>query len=139
MEYLSELYRACGIAVVAVICIAVIGKGSQSAALALRIGAGVMLFGIFAALLGRCLDEISGVLQTLGASIGGAQSAIKLMLKAAGVAMVSRFCADICRDCGESSLASGVESVGRAVMMAMCIPVIADVLGVAADLLEMGG
>jgi stage III sporulation protein AD len=138
MEYLNELYRACGIAVVAVVCIAVVGRTSQTATLALRLGAGVLLFSIFVMLLGKSVAEINVVLGSLGSGSGSTQVALSVMLKAAGVAVVSRFCADVCRDCGESSLASGVESVGRAVMIAMCIPIVADVLKLAADVLERG-
>lgn len=138
MEYFDELMKACGIAVIAVVCIAVVGRISDTAALALRLGGGVALFAAAIALLGENMTALKAAIGTVSGSDGAVGEAFSLMLKALGIALVSKFCSDICRDCGESGMANGVESVGRMVMIGLCIPVLADILSFAADVLERG-
>ena len=59
------------------------------------------------------------------------------MMKALGVTLISKLCSDICRDCGDTSLANGIDGVGRAVILSMCIPVISEILGYATEILSM--
>ena len=52
--------------------------------------------------------------------------------------IICKLCADICRDCGESSLASGIEGAGRIAIISLCIPVIGELMRLALKILEMG-
>ena len=138
MEYFDELLRACGIAVLCVICIAVAGRLSDAAALALRLGGGVVLFGIMMLLLEENISSLKAALESVGGTDGSVHTAFSTMLKALGVALISKLCSDVCRDCGEGTIANGVDSVGRMAMIALCIPIISDILDFAADVLERG-
>ena len=138
MEYFEHLMKGCGIAIIAVVCITVVGKLSDSAALTLRIGGGVALFAVAVLLLGENISAIESTISAVTRFDGTVGEAFSLMLKALGVALVSKLCSDICRDCGESTMANGVEAVGRIAIIGMCIPVIADILSFASDVLERG-
>ena len=50
------------------------------------------------------------------------------VIKALGIAVLTQICADICRDFGEGSVASGVELVGRLQILLLCIPLIEKLL-----------
>ena len=50
------------------------------------------------------------------------------VIKALGIATLTQICADICRDCSESSVASGVELIGRLEMLVLCFPMIEKLL-----------
>ena len=50
------------------------------------------------------------------------------LIKALGVALSVEICADICRDAGENSLASKLETVGKAELLALAIPLIGELL-----------
>lgn len=133
MNAFEVVTRACGVGVLAALCLALIGKQSGGYGMAIRIGGATLLFGILAALL-------SGAIETLGeltvlADSSYAQEGYSVMLKGLGVALLSRFCADICRDCGESGLASGVESVGRTVIFSLSIPMLVDAIRLAGSAL----
>lgn len=52
-----------------------------------------------------------------------------MVLKALGTAFLVQICADICRDSGEGSLASGVELIGKLEILLLCIPLLEDILG----------
>ena len=51
-----------------------------------------------------------------------------MIIKALGIAILAQICADICRDCGEGSVASGVELVGRLEILVLCFPLIEKLL-----------
>lgn len=48
---------------------------------------------------------------------------IKILLKALGLSVTAQLAADICRDCGEQTLAAAVETVAKLSVLLMAIPV----------------
>lgn len=60
---------------------------------------------------------------------------IGVLLKIIGIAYVSQFAAEICRDAGESSLASKVELGGRVMILAAALPAAISLLDMVAALL----
>ena len=136
MDVFSVVLRACGIGIIAAICIVVVGQMSVGYAAALRIGGALILFGLFLFLLGGAIDSMSELMLDgeQGEKISGA---LGTMLKALGIALICRFCADMCRDCGEGTLAGAVESVGRIAIFALSVPIMLEIIGVAKQMLEM--
>jgi len=57
-----------------------------------------------------------------------------LLFKAVGVSLLCGTAADICRACGEGSLANGVESAGKAVIVLLSLPVVKYLLDAAIQL-----
>ena len=57
------------------------------------------------------------------------------MLKALGMALVSKLCADVCRDSGETALAGGVESAGRIAILVLSLPTFAKILALVGEML----
>lgn len=47
---------------------------------------------------------------------------LKILLKALGIAVTAQLAADICRDCGEQSLASAVETTAKLSIVLMALP-----------------
>ena len=63
----------------------------------------------------------------------------EIILKGLGIVILTQICADICRDSGEGTLASNIETVGKLELLLLSIPLIEEILGTAKTLLEMGG
>lgn len=57
------------------------------------------------------------------------------ILKALGIAFLTQICADICRDCGEGSVASGVEIVGKMEIVLLCIPMLERILALVQEVI----
>ena len=57
------------------------------------------------------------------------------VIKALGVAILSQVCADICRDLGEGSAASGVELIGRIEILLLCVPMLETVISTVGEVL----
>ena len=62
-----------------------------------------------------------------------------LLFKALGIAVLTQICAQMCRECGEGGIASGVELVGKIEILLLCIPLIEELLSLAQELLQIGG
>ena len=58
------------------------------------------------------------------------------VLKALGIALLTQICADICRDFGEGSAASGVELIGRIEIILLCIPMFESVIATVGEVLS---
>ena len=129
------MLRVCGIAVLCLVCVLAVGRTSPTAAVGLRIGGGLLIFGVIAVMLKDSIDLLRGMTALVHEKGQTVTEALGLMLKALGIAFISKICADVCRDCGEGMLAGGVESAGRIAIISMCIPVVSEILTYATDLL----
>ncbi len=134
MDVFSILMRACGIALLASVCLMVVGKLSGTYGSVLRIGASLLIFGIFVSILETVVGTLKDAISFESES-SFASRAFGVMLKGLGIALVGRFCSDICRDCGEQTLANGVESVGRIAIFALSVPMLVEILSFAYELL----
>ena len=61
------------------------------------------------------------------------------LLKALAIAILTQICADMCRECGESSMANGVELIGKMEILILALPLMEAILELANDLLALGG
>ena len=97
--------------------------------------ASVVLFGIAA--IGAASPLVT-YLATLFDQSGTAPYAA-VVLKALAIALLTQFCAEICRECGETAAASGIELTGKIEILLLCLPLINEILLLAEELLQMGG
>ncbi|MHC1694314.1 MAG: SpoIIIAC/SpoIIIAD family protein [Eubacteriales bacterium] len=65
----------------------------------------------------------------------GISDYFKILVKAAGIAVLCSCAADICRGAGESGIASAVETAGRLSILVMSLPVLKSILSLGAELL----
>ena len=63
----------------------------------------------------------------------------QLLFKALGIAILTQLCSDVCRECGESGIAGGVELTGKLEILMLCIPLMEELLKTARALLTAGG
>ena len=99
----------------------------------IRIGV-VILFGLAAL---RAGAPLVGYLASL-TELSGTDEYAKLLFKALGIALLSQICADICRECGETAAANGVEWTGKVEILLLCLPMIHEILDLAQALLTLG-
>jgi stage III sporulation protein AD len=127
----NELVRICGIGIICALGVVLLkGIGSSQALLLRLLGVSVIFgAGVFAAY--DILQKTTGAvdLSALG------EYTVR-MTKTLGLAMLTGFSADICRDCGENTVAAGVETVGNVCILSLCIPLFSELIGYAQALLE---
>lgn len=99
-----------------------------------RIGA-VILFCIF---LLSSIEPLLTFFSDLSTRAGTSQY-LETILKGLGIVILTQIASDICKDSGEGTLAGHIETVGKLELLLLCVPLIGEILGVAEQLLKMGG
>lgn len=70
-------------------------------------------------------------------SVGFSNDYMDTIVKVVGIAVVTQFTADICRDSGQIALAQQVEYSGKIIMAVICIPIATAILEVAVKIVEI--
>lgn len=76
-------------------------------------------------------------LKLLGESGVGAHA--ELLLRGLGIAWLTHYAAEVCRESGENGVASGVELAGRVELLLLALPLCREILALAERLLSAGG
>lgn len=87
---------------------------------------------ILAVILARCLTAAAPLLEELRLLFeqAGMETAyMAVLLRTTGAALVTRFCADLCKDGGSQALASAVETAGAIASLAIAMPLLEAVVG----------
>lgn len=91
--------------------------------------AAVLLFGTAVSELLPVMREVSEM-----ANGSGVGKWMAVMMKTLGIAVVVQFGADICRDSGETSIASKLEMVGKAEIILLALPLMRELIALAVRL-----
>ena len=76
-------------------------------------------------------DTLSGIitlLQDLANKTNVSSNFLKILLKITGIAILTEFAVSICKDSGESAIASKVDIGGKVIIISMSIPIIQALL-----------
>ena len=91
----------------------------------------VLTAAILAVVLARCLTLAAPVVEELRALFdrAGVDSAhVSILLRTLAAALVTRLCADLCRDGGSQALASAVETAGAVAVLVITLPLVRAVV-----------
>ncbi len=77
-------------------------------------------------------DAVSEIF-SLGESVSIDNALLKILLKALGLCLVAQIASDICKDCGESALSTGVELAGKLSIVIMALPVAAQLIEISLE------
>ncbi|MCM1114423.1 MAG: stage III sporulation AC/AD family protein [Clostridium sp.] len=98
----------------------------------LTVAASILLFGL---IINDFFDVINSI-DGLSSNLGNIKSYINLMIKILGIAIVSQFVIDLCKDSGENALASQTELASKIIILIMIMPLFNTVLNVVTGLLK---
>ncbi|MCI8387652.1 MAG: hypothetical protein HFE63_04210 [Clostridiales bacterium] len=125
------MIKYCGIALCALAAILILkGQKSEFSGI-VTLAAAVILFGIAAA-------EFYPTLKLLNELISGTsfEGYMSTLVKALGITLAVQFSAELCRDAGESAIASKLELVGKAEILLLCLPLINELISLAAGFMK---
>lgn len=92
----------------------------------------LLLTAILAVALAQCLRLAAPVLEEVRALFeraGIEASYVSVLLRTTAAALVTRLCADLCRDGGSQSLATAVETAGALAVLLIALPLLRAVTG----------
>lgn len=81
------------------------------------------------------LAEILGILSSLGSKSGIDSKYILILFKITGIAYLTEYAMNICKDSGESAIASKIELGGKILMIYMSLPIILALIEVITNIL----
>jgi stage III sporulation protein AD len=122
---MSILIKIAAVAVTGTVLGLVIRKNSPEMALMLTVS--LALIALYLA-----FDTIKGITDFVRSLTDAAKispAVMAIVLKTIGVSIVTRLSADVCRDAGQSSVASGIELAGAFTALYISLPLFKTVIG----------
>ena len=117
-------------AVFAAVCGALLKRGQKEIALLFSLAAAVLVF--------LCiLPQIETLTSTFRewAELSGMPEVFGALLKALGIVLIGRITADLCKDAGESAIASGVELAVKTAVLLTALPLLNRLLSLLQEVL----
>ena len=125
--------KICAICVISALVYVIVNNMSGSVSFAVKLCAIVLVGGTVAVMIEPVISRIYE-LSELGEGI---REYADIVVRAVGVAILAHLCADICRDCGENSVASGVIIAAKVEIVILCLPLVEKIISYGTDILEM--
>ena len=110
--------------IIAVILSATIKAQRPEIALQVNIITGIIIFLVVAVKLSVVIEFIEDFSKKADIDF----TYITILLKIVGIAYIAEFGAEVCKDAGESSIASKIELAGKVTIMILSVPIISSLL-----------
>lgn len=119
-----EIIKIVGIGLISLVIIMLLKQYKPEFAIYASILAGIIILALV-------MDKLTGIINLIN-SIANKASVntkfIALLMKITGIAFLSEFAVSICKDSGESAIASKIELGSKIVIISMSIPIITSLL-----------
>lgn len=119
-----EIVQIIGIALVSVFMIVLLKQYKPEFVIHISILAGVLIFFLIVPKLAAVLELLNNFTDKLGVN----SQFFGILLKITGIAYLGEFATNICKDSGETAIASKVELGAKVIIIAMSIPILGSVL-----------
>lgn len=119
-----DIIKIIGIGLIALIIIVILRQYRPEFAMYISLGAGILIL----ALVATKLSGIIEVLKSLASKTAINNEFLVLLIKITGIAILTEFAVSICKDSGESAIASKVDLGGKVIIMSMSIPIMSSLL-----------
>ena len=119
-----ELLKIIGIALISLIIIILLKQYKPEFAIYISLITGVLILVLV-------MDKLTGVinlLQSISSKTSINNNFLNLLIKITGVAFLSEFAVSVCKDSGESAIASKIELGTKIIIISMSIPIISSLL-----------
>ena len=128
---MSDSFKICAIGIVfAMVCVLIKNYRGEFL-IPTRLASIIIIFGAVTFLVSPVIKFINSIMgQTISLEY------MEIILKTLAIAYMTQISAEICRECGENSIAFGIETVGKIEIVILSIPVINNIISISRELLE---
>ena len=119
-----DIVKIIGVGLIALIIIAIVKQYKPEFTMYVSIIAGAIIITFS---LGR-ITNIINLLTNLSKKSGINAEYLSILLKITGIAILTEFAVSICKDSGETAIASKVDFGGKIIIVSMSIPIISALL-----------
>ena len=121
-----DIIKIIGIGLISLVIIIIIKQYKPEFAVYVSLAASVLIL----MLVFDKLFDVINLLNNLANKTAINTTFIALLIKITGIAILTEFAVSICKDSGESAIASKIDLGGKAIVIAMSIPIISSLLEV---------
>lgn len=129
---METVFRVTALCITAALMALVVRRGSGELAMVLSLAA---VTAVLLALAGA-LEEVAAFLETLGDRSGLPEEWFLPLYKTVGIALVVKVGGSLCKDAGESALASVLETAGTVCALLAVLPLLREVLELLLEFME---
>ena len=129
-----DIVKIIGVGLIALIIIVVIRQYKPEFTMYVSIIAGVIILFLV-------LDKVTGIitlLTNLSKKTGINSEYLSILLKITGIAILTEFAVSICKDAGETAIASKVDLGGKVIIISISIPIISALLEIIMKIIRYG-
>lgn len=119
-----EIVQIAALGMIAAVLIVIVKSNKPEIAIIISIAAGVLIFFL---IISRLATVIS-LLEDYSKRVNIDSIYITTLLKIIGIAYIAEFGAEVCRDAGETNIASKIELAGKVTIVALAVPIITSLL-----------
>ena len=119
-----EIVKIIGVGITALIIIIILKQYKPEFAVYISIIAGII---ILLMSMGK-ISAIITVLSNLSSKVGAGSQFLKILLKTTVIAILTEFAVSICKDSGETAVASKIDLGGKIIIVSISIPIITALL-----------
>ena len=119
-----EVAQIAGVALISVFIILLLKQYKPEFVIHISILAGILIFLMILPKLSSVIELLNNLTNKLGAN----SQFFSILLKITGIAYISEFATNICKDSGETAIASKVELAAKIIIISMSIPILGSVI-----------
>ena len=119
-----DIVKVIGIGLIALIIIIVLKQYKPEFAIYVSIIAGVIIL----IMLMDKLNAVINLLTSITNKTGTGSEFLKILLKITGIAILTEFAVSICKDSGETAIASKIDLGGKIIIISISIPIVTSLL-----------
>lgn len=126
------IFKVVSVAVIAVFLSVIVRQYRAEYSVFIVVGAGVVIWVMLSDTFSRAIDSMKIMMN--GTGVDG--DYISIVFKTLGICILTQIASDLCRDCGESALATKTELAGKIAILAVAIPMITSIAQISVELIN---
>ena len=127
----SSIFQIVAVGILAAVISITIKKQSPEIAILITIAASILIFIMALPMLRQAVHMVSFI----GDMADGHTAYVGLALRVIGIAYMTELGASVCKDAGETAIATKIDMAGRLIILVMAMPIMMDILRVITGLL----
>ena len=126
---MTDTLKVCSVAIICGLICVLVKNYQTSFLIPTRIAAILIIFGMVTVFISPLLSYLQKIMQRSLPT-----EYIEIMIKAMSIAYITQISSDVCRDCGESNIASGIDVIGKIEILIIGLPLIDKVITLSEEL-----
>lgn len=127
-----DVFQIAAIGIVGTVLAITVKPYRAEVAMLISVGTGILILLEIIGSVSGIFAQFQKIIETSGVDI----RYFGLVIKIIGIAYVTQFAAEICKDAGENSIALKIELAGKVFVMLLTMPIIAEFLNIIIGILQ---